>query len=73
MEGRGGFVWALVSGFNCPLCQIGDNKQFEAPILSLCLCNLPERVGVWGVGVVYEATRQDLEAGCVCQGGKSLL
>ncbi|TWW66294.1 AP-3 complex subunit beta-1 [Takifugu flavidus] len=21
---------ALVSGFNCPLCQIGDNKQFEA-------------------------------------------
>lgn len=25
-----GLVWALVSGFNCPLCQIGDNKQFEA-------------------------------------------
>lgn len=23
-------MWALVSGFNCPLCQIGDNKQFEA-------------------------------------------
>ncbi|KAF0038895.1 hypothetical protein F2P81_009379 [Scophthalmus maximus] len=38
-----GLVWALVSGFNCPLCQIGDNKPFEAlscpppppPILSL--------------------------------------
>lgn len=25
-----GLVWALMSGFNCPLCQIGDNKQFEA-------------------------------------------
>lgn len=23
-------MWAFVSGFNCPLCQIGDNKQFEA-------------------------------------------
>lgn len=23
-------VSAHVSGFNCPLCQIGDNKQFEA-------------------------------------------
>lgn len=31
MDGKAkGLVWALVSGFNCPLCQIGDNKQFEA-------------------------------------------
>lgn len=31
MDGEAeGLVWALVSGFNCPLCQIGDNKQFEA-------------------------------------------
>lgn len=36
MEGVKGLVWALVSGFNCPLCQIGDNKQFEA--LS-CFCS----------------------------------
>lgn len=35
-----------MSGFNCPLCQIGDNKQFEA--LS-CLCSallsLPPALG----------------------------
>lgn len=31
MDGEAeGLVWALMSGFNCPLCQIGDNKQFEA-------------------------------------------
>lgn len=60
------FVQALVSGLNCPLCQIGDNKQFEA--LS-CLCaslrSAPPTRG--------RADRQDLEARCVCQGGKSLL
>lgn len=31
MDGEAaGLMWVLVSGFNCPLCQIGDNKQFEA-------------------------------------------
>lgn len=31
MDGRvKGLLWALVSDFNCPLCQMGDNKQFEA-------------------------------------------
>lgn len=30
-------MWALVSGFNCPLCQIGDNKRFEARVLSAFL------------------------------------
>lgn len=31
MDGRAkGLQWALVSDLNCPLCQIGDNKQFEA-------------------------------------------
>lgn len=30
MDGRvKRLAWALVSGSNCPLCQIGDNKQFE--------------------------------------------
>lgn len=38
MDGRvKALAGALVSGFNCPLCPIGDNKQFEA--LS-CLCAL---------------------------------
>lgn len=31
MDGEAeGLVCALMSDFNCPLCQIGDNKQFEA-------------------------------------------
>lgn len=31
-DGRAkGLVWALVSGLNCPLCQIGDNKQSVRP------------------------------------------
>lgn len=47
-------AWALVSGFNCPLCQIGDNKQFEA--LS-CLCSsLLSLLPAWG-----EATDRTLK------------
>lgn len=55
MDGRvKGLVWALVSGFNCPLCQIGDNKQFEA--LSCPRSSLPPLPPAWG-----EATDRTLK------------
>lgn len=59
-------MWELVSAFNCPLCQIGDNKQFEA---TSCSPSVPP-VAAAGPG---RCSRRDLEAGCVCQGGKSPL
>lgn len=55
MDGKvEGLVPALVSGFNCPLCQIGDNKQFEAlSCLRSSLLSLPP---AWG-----EATDRTLK------------
>lgn len=47
-------IWALVSGFYCPLCQIGDNKQFEAlfclfcPSSPSCLLGARRQTGPWG-------------------------
>lgn len=59
MDGKvKGLVWALVSGFNCPLCQIGDNKQFEAPVLSPLLFSIAAACSGRG-------DTEDLEAGCV--------
>lgn len=40
-------VWVPVSGFNCPLCQIGDNNQFEALSCRCRLLGARQQTGPW--------------------------